>query len=90
MLVPASFTGWRRWRSHYHSYGGSPFRWKIRLAIGMLVFGTALATLETISPLHTADNVDYLRHVAYFAGVATLMVGATLQGYLGGRLHHHR
>jgi len=84
VLIPTTFSGWRTWKGRYKGMRGKMFLYKIRVAFAMLglSFALVLARLLFPPPLH----VVWLW--LYAAGIASLLGGAMIEGFYGGRLNH--
>lgn len=85
VLVPTTITGLLEWRSTYKRFMNKVFRYKLRIAAGMVPLSIALAVYQTFVPF---DDLAMLPHLLYFGGLGLLVLGSMAEGYYGGRLHH--
>jgi len=89
MTLPTAATGWFTWKQRYKGSKTRLFLIKIWAAAVMIPLSIGLVVYQTTHPFHSLDLSHSTAHAAYFAGVLLLMAGAVVEGYWGGRLHHH-
>ena len=87
-LVPTTVTGYFTWKRQYRGADAPIFRLKIIVALALLVVGVPLCAwrIVFIGPSPEAHRTSI--HWTYFLGTGFMIVGAILEGYLGGRLSH--
>jgi hypothetical protein len=88
MMIPTTVSGWLTWKRQYRGFGAPVFRKKIVIAYVMLGLSLPLAVWRTVFlNVFTASEWG-LDHWIYFSGTIALIIGAALEGYFGGTLHH--
>jgi len=88
LLVPALLSGWVTWKKQYRGFRSPIFLRKITIAYLMLGLSLPLAVWRTAF-LNVFTNAEWsLAHWLYFTGTMLLIIGASLEGYFGGTLHH--
>jgi len=88
LMFPTVITGWATWKRQYRGFRSPIFLRKIAIAYFMIGMSVVLAVWRTVF-LDVFTNVDWgLAHWIYFTGTMLLIVGASLEGYFGGTLHH--
>jgi hypothetical protein len=86
-MIPAIVSGWITWKRHYHGAKGAIFRRKIIVAFGMLAVSIPLAVWR-LALYYLGKEADGVDHYAFFFFTTSLIAGAVLEGYLGGRFNH--
>jgi len=88
VLIPTTWSGWRTWKTRYQGARVLLFQRKIMIAFVMQILSLVLAVLR-VTFLHAFENEPAnIAHWAYLFGNMLLMLGATAEGYYGGRLNH--
>lgn len=87
-LVPTTWTGYHTWKHQYHAARASIFTQKIIIAVVLLLIGIPLCAWRIIYIGSSPQAVRPGIHWTYFLGTALMIIGAILEGYLGGRLTH--
>jgi len=87
-LVPTTWTGYFTWKHQYNAARASIFRQKIIIAVVLLMIGIPLCAWRIIYIGSSSQAVLPAIHWTYFLGSLLMIVGAILEGYLGGRLTH--
>lgn len=87
-LVPTTWTGYHTWKHQYNAARASIFRQKIIIAVVLLMIGIPLCAWRILYIGSSAQAVRPDIHWTYFLGTVLMIVGAILEGYLGGRLTH--
>lgn len=87
-MLPLTATGWFTWKRTYKGFKNRLFLTKIWFSVGMIVVGLLMAIYQTIHPFHVLDLANETGHVLWLAGALFLVVGAVVEGYFGGQLHH--
>jgi len=88
MMIPTAWTGWFTWKRDYKGAKIMLFQRKIRTALAMLAFSVPLVTWRIIFLGLFEEAPESPAHWIYLAGNTLLIVGAVVEGYYGGRLHH--
>ena len=88
LMAPTTITGWFTWRRQYKAAKVPIFKRKISIAFAMLGFSILLVIWRQIFYGITTDIQHSVAHWAYMVAIGLLMVGASLEGYYGGRLNH--
>lgn len=87
MMVPTTWSGWLSWK---HSYKGARtrlFQRKIITSFIMLGISVPLIAWRLAYSSIFAEEVD-AGHWIFMVGSILLILGAVVEGYYGGRLHH--
>ena len=87
-MIPTTLTGWLTWKGKYRALKGKIFLYKIRISLAMIVVSFLLVVLRTLMKVDSLDILHNAWHAVYFLGLVLLVVGATAEGYYGGRLNH--
>lgn len=87
--IPTVATGWFTWKRRYNGSRSRLFLIKIWASAVMIPLSIALVVYQATHPFTLLDVSHRLGHAMYFIGVVLLMAGAVVEGYWGGRLHHH-
>ena len=87
MMIPTTVSGWRSWKRTYKGAQTYIFKRKIIIAALMLVTSAMLVGWR-LSFYSIFTEEPGAAHWVYMAGSALLIMGAVLEGYYGGRLHH--
>jgi uncharacterized membrane protein len=87
-LIPATWTGWRSWKNHYKGAHIPIFQKKIIIAFIMLGLSLVLSVWRVTFINAFENNSTNIMHWLYFLGNILLMLGASAEGYYGGRLNH--
>lgn len=87
-MLPLTATGWFTWKRAYKGSRSRLFLMKIWLSAGMIVVSISLAVYQTVHPFHVLDLANELGHVLWLGGALFLVIGAGIEGYFGGQLHH--
>jgi uncharacterized membrane protein len=88
LMIPTVLSGWITWKKQYRGFGSPVFRRKIAIAYLMLGLSLPLVVWRTIF-LNLFTNAEWgPAHWLYFTGTLLLIIGASLEGYFGGTLHH--
>jgi len=88
LLVPSVISGWRTWKSQYRGFRSPVFVRKITIAYLMLGLSLPLTVWRMAFPNSFINVAWGTTHWLYFAGTILLIIGASLEGYFGGTLHH--
>ena len=86
-MVPAIVTGWITWKRHYHAAKAPLFRRKIMTAFAMLVVSVPLAAWR-IALYYLGNKAEGVDHYLFFFFTTSLILGAVIEGHLGGHLSH--
>ena len=88
VLLPTIGSGWRTWKTRYQGAHVLIFQRKIMIAFVMSVL-SILLTVWRVSFIDAFENVSSgTAHWIYLFGNSLLMLGASAEGYYGGRLNH--
>lgn len=87
-MLPLTATGWFTWKRAYKGFKSKPFLTKIWLSVGMIAVSIWMSLYQTLHPFHVLDLANDLGHVFWLMGALFLVVGAVVEGYFGGQLHH--
>ena len=87
MMIPTTVSGWLSWRGKYKSARTYIFKRKIITAALMLVTSAMLVSWR-LSFYSILTEEPGMAHWVYIAGSSLLILGAVVEGYYGGRLHH--
>jgi len=88
VMIPTSVSGWYSWKVKFKGYRTDVFVKKIRTAFVMIVISLVIVLYRTIFVTDTIDIYHEVWHVTFFVGASLLMLGATIEGYYGGKLNH--
>jgi hypothetical protein len=88
VMIPTTLTGWFAWKKSFHGARVTLFVNKIRISFAMIIISIALVLYQTLFPIGRLDIWRFYGHFFYFAGVVLLLLGASAEGYYGGRLSH--
>lgn len=88
-LIPTTLTGFHTWKKNYNASPVPLFRKKIVLAGALLIISGSLTVwrIAYIGTLRTP--MTGIVHWSYLGGITLLILGAGIEGLLGGRLNHH-
>jgi uncharacterized membrane protein len=84
ILIPTAVSGWSTWKGRYKGMRGRMFLYKIRVAFGMLTLSLLLILTRLVFP----PPLDTAWIYIYAAGILSLLAGAMVEGFYGGRLNH--
>lgn len=87
MMVPTTVSGWLSWKHNYKGTRTHVSTRKIVTATPMLVTSAALVGWRLTFYSIFAEEPG-AAHWIYMAGSSLLILGAVVEGYYGGRLHH--
>ena len=88
MMIPTTWTGWFTWKRDYKGAKITLFQRKIRTSFAMLALSIPLVTWRIIFLGFFEEAPMSAAHWIYLAGNTLLILGAIVEGYYGGRLHH--
>ena len=88
MMIPTTWTGWATWKRNYRGAKIMLFQRKIGTAFAMLALSVPLITWRTIFLGFFEEAPFSPAHWIYVAGNTLLILGAIVEGYYGGLLHH--
>lgn len=88
MMIPTTWTGWFTWKRDYRGAKILLFQRKIGTAFAMLAFSIPLVAWRIIFLGLFEEAPESPSHWIYLAGNTLLVLGAIVEGYYGGRLHH--
>lgn len=88
VMIPATLSGWQTWKTRYQGAHVLIFQRKIMIAFIMLGLSLALAVWRVIFIDAFMNARTSTAHWIYLIGNALLMLGASAEGYYGGRLNH--
>ena len=89
MIIPTTISGWRTWKNQYRGFRSAVFQRKIAISYVMLGMSVPLTIWRTVFLRIFMAHPWGLTHWLYFSGTMLLIIGAILEGYFGGTLHHH-
>jgi len=88
VLIPTTWSGWRTWKTRYHGAHVLLFQRKITIAFVMQGLSFALAVWRLGFTGAFENDHTSAAHWGYLLGNTLLMIGASAEGYYGGRLNH--
>ncbi len=88
MMIPTTWTGWHTWKTVYRGPKIRLFQRKIYTAFAMLALSIPLVTWRIAFLGFFEEAPESPAHWIYLAGNTLLILGAIIEGYYGGRLHH--
>ena len=88
MMIPTTWTGWFTWKRNYKGAKIMLFQRKIDTAFAMIALSIPLVTWRIIFLGFFEEAPTSPAHWIYLAGNTMLILGAIVEGYYGGRLHH--
>lgn len=86
-MIPAIVSGWLTWKGQYHGAKARIIRRKIIVAFAMLGVSVALAAWR-VTLYYLGSAAEGIDHYVFFAVTGSLIAGAVLEGFYGGRLAH--
>lgn len=87
-MIPVVVSGWLTWKNQYQSAMVKLFKIKIYVALAMLIIGISLCIWRIVHFTEFLVEPTGLRHWTFFSGIFSLIAGALVEGYHGGRLNH--
>jgi len=88
VLIPTTWSGWWTWKTRYHGAHVFIFQRKIMIAFIMQGLSLALAIWRVGFTGAFENDHTSMAHWTYLFGNTLLMIGASAEGYYGGRLNH--
>jgi uncharacterized membrane protein len=88
MMIPTTLTGWLTWKKNYKGAKIMLFKRKIGAAFAMLAISIPLVTWRFVFLGFFMQAQQSPAHWIYLAGNFLLILGAIIEGYYGGFLHH--
>jgi uncharacterized membrane protein len=88
VMIPATWSGWRTWKTRYQGAHGLIFQRKIMIAFIMLGLSLILAVWRVCFDTSFEISHPNIAHWVYLLGNTLLMLGASAEGYYGGLLNH--
>jgi len=88
VMIPAIWSGWRTWKTSYQ--GAQVLIFQRKIVIAFIMLGLSLALMVWRIGFAAAFENDHtsIAHWVYLSGNTLLMIGASAEGYYGGRLNH--
>lgn len=83
-MLPTTLSGWLTWKGRYKGMRGKIFIYKIRISIAMIAGSFLLSAVRAFFP----EGLHEVWLLVYASGILMLMLGASAEGYYGGRLNH--
>ena len=88
MMIPTTWSGWFTWKRDYKGAKIKLFQRKISTAFAILALSIPLVTWRILFLGLFEEAPESPSHWIYLAGNTLLIIGAIVEGYYGGRLHH--
>lgn len=88
VMIPTTLSGWYAWKGRFKGYRTEIFVKKIRTSFVMIALSTGVVLYRTFFVADIIDIYHEIWHTLFFVCSILLMVGATIEGYYGGRLNH--
>jgi len=88
VLIPTTWSGWRTWKTRYHGAHVLIFQRKVIIAFIMQGLSLVLAVWRVGFAAAFENDHTSMAHWVYLVGNTLLMIGASAEGYYGGRLNH--
>lgn len=88
VMIPATWSGWRTWKARYQGAHSLIFQRKITIAFIMLGLSLILSVWRVGFEAFFENDHTNMSHWVYLLGNVLLMIGASAEGYYGGRLNH--
>lgn len=88
VMIPTTVSGWIAWKSRFKGSRSSTFDRKIRIAFIMIVISTVMVLYRAFFFTDRQDILHDAWHLLFFVGTILLLIGATAEGYYGGKLNH--
>ncbi len=86
-MIPTTLSGWMSWKRTYRGARTKVFRRKIIVAFTMLGLSVSLMAWRlAYSSIFAEETAP--AHWVFMAGSVVLIIGAVVEGYYGGKLHH--
>jgi uncharacterized membrane protein len=86
-MIPTTTSGWSTWKSRYKGARTFLFQRKIGTAYFMLAI-SILLTIWRFTYYDIFTDEPNIPHWIFMAGTLLLIIGAVVEGYYGGKLHH--
>ncbi|MDD5772559.1 MAG: hypothetical protein PHX78_03735 [bacterium] len=88
VMIPAIWSGWHTWKKSYKGAHVPIFQRKIIIAFIMLGLSFGLTIWRVFFIEVFVHSLISPEHWVYLIGNTLLMMGASVEGYYGGRLNH--
>lgn len=88
VMIPTIWSGWRTWKTGYKGARIFLFQRKIMIAFIMLGLSIGLSVWRVVFNSAFENQTTSTWHWVYLLGNVFLMLGASAEGYYGGRLNH--
>jgi uncharacterized membrane protein len=88
VMIPAIWSGWQTWKSSYQGAHVLIFQRKIMIAFIMLGLSLVVTVWRVGFSASFENDHTNIAHWLYVLGNTLLMIGASAEGFYGGRLNH--
>jgi uncharacterized membrane protein len=88
MMPPAMITGWLKWKAQYNGAKIRLFQRKIIISFVMLAISLCISVWRVVRFEAFLVEPVGLAHWIFLLGVISLIAGALMEGYHGGKLSH--